>query len=483
MTDIVMPRLSDTMEEGTILRWLKRDGDQVNRGEELVEIETDKASMTYESDQQGVLQIVAREGDTLAIGEVIAHVGDSSATPIAPATVGAAAEVPEVPVTPPPAPAPVGAPPLSQGDGAAAEPQPAAPAAGQQSPGARLKVSPLARRIAQEREVPLDQISGSGPGGRIVKADVEAAERGAMAPAPIPPPAAPAPAPPAPPAPTAAAPVAPPTGEASPPAGTPAPEVVTTAKGDTVVHELTRTQQLIARRMAESKATIPHFALETEIDMEECVALRAELARHLQASTVGEPAGTDPAGPAASQAARAPSYNDMIVKACAIALREHPRVNGSYRDARMQLHGRVNVGVAVAVDSDDPLRSALVVPTVFDADIKSLGEIARESRALAERVRNGTITPPELSGGTFTVSNLGMYGVRSFSAIINPPQAAILSVGALERRPVVRGEAVVPGSSMAVTLACDHRILYGADAARFLGRVRELLEAPSALLL
>jgi pyruvate dehydrogenase E2 component (dihydrolipoamide acetyltransferase) len=253
---------------------------------------------------------------------------------------------------------------------------------------------------------------------------------------------------------------------------------VLTAKGETAVHELSRTQQLIARRMAESKATIPHFALQAEIDMEECVGLRAELARHLQAAG-GQPSGDQAEG----DRARAPSFNDMIVKACAIALREHPRVNGSYRDGQMHLHARVNVGVAVAVDSEDPLLSALVVPTVFDADIKSLGEVARESRALARRVRSGEITPPELSGGTFTVSNLGMYGVRSFTAIINPPQAAILSVGSLESRPVVRGAAIVARSTMAVTLACDHRMLYGADAARFLARVKELLEAPAALLL
>ena len=244
--------------------------------------------------------------------------------------------------------------------------------------------------------------------------------------------------------------------------------------------ELTRTQRTIARRMAESKATIPDFALQAEIDMEECVALRAELKR---LSTQG-----------------APTYNDMVVKACALALREHPRANGSYRDGRLELHARVNVGVAVAVAVDPEgsaasppgvvaapaaadVGDALVVPTVFDADLKSLGEIARETRALAERVRTGTITPPELGGGTFTVSNLGMYGVRSFTAIINPPQAGILSVGELALRAVVREGQVVARHTMAVTLACDHRILYGADAARFLARVRELLEQPAALAL
>jgi pyruvate dehydrogenase E2 component (dihydrolipoamide acetyltransferase) len=297
--------------------------------------------------------------------------------------------------------------------------------------GERVKASPLARRIARENGVDLHALTGSGPGGRIVRADVQGA--GAQP-------------------------------GASPPASAPAPspsaaalEGVATAKGETTTVELSRTQQTIARRMAESKATIPDFTLQAEVDMEECVRLRKELKR----LSPGE----------------APTYNDMVVKASALSLREHPRANSSYRDGRLQLHSRVNVGVAVAAED------ALVVPTVFDAEEKSLGEIARETRALAERVRAQTITPPELGGGTFTVSNLGMYGVRSFTAIVNPPQAAILSVGSLEPRAVVRDEDVVARHTMTLTLACDHRILYGADAALFLARVRELLEAPSALTL
>jgi pyruvate dehydrogenase E2 component (dihydrolipoamide acetyltransferase) len=234
------------------------------------------------------------------------------------------------------------------------------------------------------------------------------------------------------------------------------------------VVELSRTQQTIARRMAESKATIPHFSLQSDVDMEECVALRAELKRLAKDGIPAHPA---------------PTYNDMIVKACALALREFPQANSSYRDGRLQLHSRVNVGVAVAVDAGEPTSGALIVPTVFDADLKSLGEIARETRALAARVRERTITPPELGGGTFTVSNLGMFGVSAFTAIINPPQAAILSVGSLGSRAVVRDAAVEARNTMTVTLACDHRILYGADAARFLARIRELLEAPAALTL
>ncbi len=398
MADIVMPRLSDTMEDGTILRWLKADRDRIERGDELVEIETDKAAMIYESDQTGVLRIVAADGDTLPVGAVIAHVGDDDSA--------------------------------AAGDEQAPAPADPAPA------GERVKASPLARRIAQDRGVDLHALSGSGPGGRIVKADVEAAgATSASAPATG--------------APRAATPA---TG-----AGAPAREDVATAKGRTTTQQLTRMQQTIARRMAESKATIPDFSISIDVDMEQCVALRAELKR--------------------ISSDDAPTYNDMVVKAAALALREHPRANGSYRDGALQLHSRVNVGVAVAAND------ALVVPTVFDADAKALGEIARETRALAARVRDGSITPPELGGGTFTVSNLGMYGVASFTAIINPPQAAILSVGGVERRAVVRDEQLLARHTMTLTLVCDHRILYGADAAQFLARIRELLERPAALTL
>jgi pyruvate dehydrogenase E2 component (dihydrolipoamide acetyltransferase) len=461
MAEIVMPRLSDTMEEGTILRWLKRDGEQVKRGEELVEIETDKANMTYESDQEGVLETIAAEGDTLAVGEPIARVGASTggAEGDAAAASPSVAEQQEEPAS-----GPAGV--RAVGDAAEAGRSHDAGTSTQRpeeevaSAGERVKASPLARRIASESGVDLHTVSGSGPGGRIVKADVQATNAGAAG------------------APDdggtakderSVAATAPPAADPGPsvgptPAAGPTPAGVATAKGETTTVELTRTQQTIARRMAESKATIPDFTLQMDVDMEECVKLREELKR--------------------LSPEEAPTYNDMVVKGCALALREHPRANGSYRDGRVQLHSRVNVGVAVAVDSGDgPAAGALVVPTVFDADEKSLGEIARETRALAERVRDGDVTPPELGGGTFTVSNLGMFGIASFTAIVNPPQAAILSVGALAPRAVVREGDVVVRSTMTVTLACDHRILYGADAARFLARLRELLEAPAALTL
>ena len=411
MADIVMPRLSDTMEEGTILRWLVADGEQVSRGQELVEIETDKANMTYESDQEGVLQRIAAEGDTLPVGAVIARIGNDDSD----ASVSTTAKNDE----------------RGNTEGEVPEAPPAVdPPAEDPSARERVKASPLAKRIASERGVDLHTVTGSGPGGRIVKADVQEA-----------------------------------TAEPPSAAGLAG---VTTAKGEATVVELSRTQQTIARRMAESKAKIPHFSLKADVDMEACIALRAELK-----SLAKDGIPTHPA----------PTYNDMIIKACALALREFPSANSSYRDGRLQLHSRVNVGMAVAVDAEEPAGGALIVPTVFDAELKSLGEIARETRTLAARVREGTITPPELGGGTFTVSNLGMFGIASFTAIINPPQAAILSVGSLEPRAVVRDGEVQARNTMTVTLACDHRILYGALAARFLARIRELLQAPAALTL
>ena len=443
MAEVTMPRLSDSMEEGTIVRWLRSDGEDVARGDELVEIETDKATMTYEADQDGVLQIVADEGQTLPIGEVIARIGEGGGNGADPAAreksegeraeaedAEEAEEDPESRDEEPAEPEPEAQPerdrePAPQAV-AEAGPEPELAPPPPERDGERVKASPVARRMARSYGVELTDLEGSGPGGRIVKADVEAAAGDGKA-------AAPAPA------------------AAEPDRGT--------GKGEVRVEELSRTQQLIARRMAESKATVPHFTLEAEIDMQPAAEARAQLR---------EVADDDEA---------VPSLNDMIVKACALALREHPRANGAYRDGRWELYGRVNVGVAVAAED------SLVVPTIFDADRKGLGQIARESRELAEKVRAQKISPPELSGGTFTVSNLGMYGISNFAAVINPPQAAILAVGAVESKPVVRSGQVTARQSMAVTLACDHRILYGAPAAEFLGRIRTLLEHPAALAL
>jgi pyruvate dehydrogenase E2 component (dihydrolipoamide acetyltransferase) len=514
-TDVTMPRLSDSMEEGTVLKWLVEEGGEVKRGEPLVEIETDKANMTYDADTDGVLvEVVAQEGDTLAIGEVIARIGEpgevkGDGKPAAEAEEGAerqgAAAEPEAEEAPAAAEreaeeqeapaaeregeaedeeatrereeAPAAATEREEAPAAADEEAPAAGdeeatagargAAGAEAGGGetqagdgagtatrerkpagedgdgRVKASPVARRMARELGVELAQIEGSGPGGRIVKADVQAAAGdGAKAePAEAPPEERPAAA------------ERPPAEERAP---APRAEEVG-PKGRVEHHELTRLQQTVGRRMAESKATAPDFSISLTVDMTNAVELRKRL------KEVADPT---------------PSFNDMVVKAAAIALREHPRVNGSYRDGQFELYERVNIGVAVAGED------ALVVPTVFDADTKSLGQIARDARALAEKVRAKAITPPELSGATFTVSNLGMFGIEFFTAIINPPQASILTVGKLEKRPAVgENDRIVARDQMTLSLVCDHRILYGADGARFLQRVKELLEQPLSLAL
>jgi pyruvate dehydrogenase E2 component (dihydrolipoamide acetyltransferase) len=472
MPDVVMPRLSDSMEEGTILKWLKAEGDEVARGDELVEIETDKATMTYEADTAGTLSIVAQEGDTLPIGEVIARIGAGGEAPAGDSARADATQQAEASgngkgeAPPAAAPAATAEPPAAAPE---PEPEPAQPVAeaeavsaapSSEGNGGRAKASPVARRIAREQGIDLSVLRGTGPGGRIVKADVEAAASGG-APQAAPAEAAPAEAAPAQAAPAEAAPAEAAAAAPPPPGGRgPILAETGTAKGDVSVQELSRTQQVIARRMAESKATVPEFTIATDVDMEGAVELRKQL--KAAAETVN---GT------------VPSYNDMVVKASALALREYPRANGSYKDGRFELYSRVNVGVAVAA------LEALVVPTVFDADRKSLGEIARDARALAERVRANAVTPPELSGGTFTVSNLGMFGVTEFSAVINPPQAAILAVGKMEPRAVVRDGEVVARNVMTITLVCDHRILYGAEAAQFLARIKALLEQPISLAL
>jgi pyruvate dehydrogenase E2 component (dihydrolipoamide acetyltransferase) len=376
MPEVLMPRLSDSMESGTIVRWLKQDGDRVSRGEPLAEVETDKATVTFDADADGTLRILVGEGETVAIGKPIAQIGDAATPEQTPARVD----------------------------------------------NGRAKASPLARRIARESGVDLSRLIGSGPGGRIVKSDVTAAAKPAIS--------------------------------AEPPLSRPAGN-----KGEVTIRQPTRTQVQIAQRMSESRATIPSFALQADVDMDLAVTMRAQLRQAARSGDV------------------IPSYNDMVVKACAIALRDHPRANAAYRDGVFECYDRVNIGIAVATDD------SLIVPTVFDADRKSLVEIAREARTLVTRVRERQITPAELSGATFTVSNLGMYGVASFEAIINPPQAAILAVGELRELPVVRGGQVVPGSRMSTVLSCDHRILYGAPAAEFLARIRQLLEQPVNLLL
>lgn len=395
---VLMPRLSDSMETGVVIRWLKSVGEEIAVGEELVEIETDKANMAYESDVAGTLtEVLANEGETLVIGAPLAVVGDGSAASALPA---AAKEKGGLPPGSPPEAASTSAPKSVTGSAG------------------RAKASPLARRLAAERGVDLATLQGTGPGGRIVKADVE--------------------------------------GAVVPKAATPSRAAGETIKGKTTYEELSRLQETIARRMAEAKATAPHFYLEMTVEMTSAVENRTKLKDRAAGGIV-------------------PSLNDMAVKACALALKEFPRVNGAYTDGRFELYSRVNIGVAVAAED------ALVVPIVLDADEKGLLQIADETRALAAKVRAGTVTPPELAGGTFTVSNLGMYGIDSFNAIVDPPQAAILALGAVVERPVVLNGEIATGKFLKATLSCDHRILDGAIAARFLARVRELLEEPLGL--
>jgi pyruvate dehydrogenase E2 component (dihydrolipoyllysine-residue acetyltransferase) len=371
VTDILMPKLTDSMEEATILKWLVADGARVEPGDELVELETDKATVVHPAEAGGLVAIVAPEGTTLAAGELIARVGDQVASN--------------------------GEAPL------AVESRPA-----RERPA--VAATPVARRIAETHRLDLTAIEGTGPRGRITQRDVLAA------------------------------------------AGEPVAE-------EDERRPLTSLQRVVARRMAESAATVPDFQVQTEVDMDAALALREQLKR-----AVGE-------GEAV------PSITDLVVAAAARALREHPVANGSYAGGEIVLHDHVNVGVAVAAPG------VLSVPVVRDADRKSLGAIAGETRVLAERVRSGEITPRELEGGTFTVSSLGMYGMTAITPVVNPPQAAILGVGAI-RSVLARGEdGIVDRSLMTVTLSCDHRVLYGADAAEFLSAIRDRLESPLRLAL
>jgi pyruvate dehydrogenase E2 component (dihydrolipoyllysine-residue acetyltransferase) len=512
-SDVTMPRLSDSMEEGTVLKWLVEEGGEVKRGEPLVEIETDKANMTYDADSNGVLvEIVAQEGDTLPIGEVIARIGEEGeakssggeekssgeegasdeeeaggeeeASGEADESAGdedEAAGDEEGAEEAEPAKAEgeteAEAEGESEGDdadgdeAAASGDEEEAAVAGAEAGGGetqaaagtatrekssdgngdgRVKASPVARRMARDLGVELAQLEGTGPGGRIVKADVQAAaENGGGAKAETTE------------EPEGAAEDKPKKkGKEKDEKEEPAREAKrgeAGAKGEAEIQELTRLQQTVSRRMAESKATAPDFSISLTVDMTAAVELRERLKQ------ISDPV---------------PSFNDMVVKASASALREFPRVNGAYRDGKFELYENVNVGIAVAA------QDALVVPTVFDADEKSLGQIARDARQVIEKVKEKTVTPPELSGGTFTVSNLGMFGIEQFTAIINPPQAAILTVGKLEKKPAVDDKGkLVARDQMTLTLVCDHRILYGADGAQFLARVQELLEQPLSLAL
>jgi pyruvate dehydrogenase E2 component (dihydrolipoamide acetyltransferase) len=432
MTELTMPKLSDSMEQGTIITWLKAEGQQVQAGEDLVEIETDKATVTHPADAGGVLRILASEGTTLAVGEPIAQLGVADGASTAES---AQADDTSDPVRP-----------EADTNGRAGAGIASTLVAVTTPTGTSPRATPLARRVAKAHGISLTEVNGSGPLGRITRGDVLTKAGIALERAPAEHRAraddrAPA---------ERRAPAAAATGVTTSPSEPPA----ASSKGTVDVIEPNRLQSVIARRMAEAKATVPHFQVQTEVVMDAAFAFRQQL----------KEAG-----------GRAPSFNDLIVKAAALALRHHPLANGTYRDGRFELHSRVNVGIAVAAEH------ALVVPTIFDADQKSLGSLAAESRRLAERVRTGEVTPSELSGATFTVSNLGMYGMTAITPVINPPQAAILGVGAI-RETLARADGdIVDRRLLTLTLSCDHRILYGADAAAFLSTIREQLEAPLRL--
>lgn len=417
-TTIMMPALSAGMEEGTIARWLKAAGDAVAKGDVIVEIETDKATMEYEAEADGVLgAIVAADGATVPVNAPIAVLlaaGESASAPGGDAAPAAAA----------PAPAPAAAAPAPR-----AEPEVAERRA--EARPTRIAASPLARRIARDRGVALEGLTGSGARGRIVRVDVEQASRTAMA------------------APVAA--VAPP--DAQPVAQRPTPQ-----RPDAPHHAVPNSgvRKVIARRLSEAKATIPHFYLNASCEIDALLDLRKRL---------------NAAGP------HKLSINDFVIKAAAIALRQVPEANAAWTDEAILMFDDVDISVAVATDG------GLITPIVRQADRKGLATISAEVRALAERARDGKLQPGDYQGGGFTISNLGMYGVESFAAIINPPQSCILAVGAAERRPVIRDDACVPATVMQCTLSVDHRSVDGAVGARWLAAFKSLLEQPLQLML
>jgi pyruvate dehydrogenase E2 component (dihydrolipoamide acetyltransferase) len=450
MNKVVMPKLGDTMEEGKILSWRKQEGDTVKKGEAIAEIETEKVNIEAESFAAGVLRkILVPAGETVPVGTPIALVGDPSepldepggATPQATAAAEATAAPAAVPTAPPrPEPVPVGAAAERNGHVAGA----LAPAMTQTAE--RIFISPIARRIAAEHQIDVALIHGTGPGGRIIRDDVEAVlAQPPVAPAPTPEFAAPQ-----------AAPTVPPV-----PAPAPAQPIPAAAPGEEVeAVPLSQMRKSIARRLQQSMQSAPHFYMTVSIDTTRVAELRASVNEY--AGGLPEPIKV--------------SLTDFIVKAVALALARFPAVNVSFDGERLLFKKRINVGMAVA------LERGLIVPVVRDADRRSVLDIARESQRLAEAARNNTLKLEEFQGGTFTVSNLGMYGVESFTAVINPPESAILAVGAAVPTPVVQDGQVVVRDQMKVTLSSDHRAIDGATSARFLQELKRLIEQPMALL-
>lgn len=439
MIEIKMPRLSDTMEEGAVSVWRKKPGDAVAVGDVLVEIETDKAVMEYEAYQAGTLaKILVPEGENAEIGAPIALLDDGS---------GAAAGSPGD--QNPPAERAVVTPDTSTSSPAVATAPAAEPPAATNGTGARQLASPLVRKLARENHLDLSQVKGSGPGGRIIRADISGLlAHGTTAPAAEAPSSVSAPAVPAEPAPAAAKPAA-----AASVAGEPADEV----RGSRTV-AVSQVRRVIARRLSASAREIPHFYVTAVADAEALMELRATL--NAQLTDAGR---------------TRVSVNDLLVRACALALREHPEVNVSYNaddSAVMLVHDRVNIGVAVAAES------GLIVPVIRDADTKSVTQIGGEAKKLISLAGERKLTVDQTSGGTFSISNLGMYGVEHFTAIINPPEAAILAVGATMREPAAVGDTLVPRYRLRYTLSVDHRVIDGALAAKFLQTLTRLIETP-----
>ena len=463
-TQVVMPKLSPTMEEGQLSRWLKKEGDKVSVGEGLAEIDTDKATMEAQALTTGVLRkILVPEGETVPLGAIIAIIGEPDediSGLISEASAGSAQAEKQEPVeekveaqpatgdaggAPPPPPQEV-APESVQAEPAAPQTQ-AAGGNGQRGDG-RLIVSPIAARMAAEAGINLHDLKGSGPGGRIVKRDIEAAMSGAAAAQP------------------AAQPAAPPQGEppaqpatqlraVPPPAQQPS---VQPEGGAAPYHEenVTPMRATIARRLVASLGPIPHIFLTTEVEMDQTAEMRRQLNE------------LDPENKV--------SINDFVLKVAAAALMQHPAVNSSFQDKVVRYYERADIGVAVA------LENGLITPVVRAANTKSVGQISREVKELAERARNRKLAPEEYTGATFSVSNLGMFGISEFTALINPPEACILAVGAMTPTPVVRDGQVAVRQMMRVTLSCDHRVVDGATGAKFLQTLKKILENPLYLI-
>jgi len=450
MQTVVMPKMGDTMEEGKILAWRKKVGDSVARGDSLAEIETDKVNIEAESFAEGVLRkILVQEGESAAVGAPIALVGapdealpdDGTQSPSA-----QPAQAPQAPQAPAsqrePVPAAVGATyqparePAGTNGASSATSTPAAEATG------RVFISPIARRIAQEHHLDIARIAGTGPNGRIIKDDVEAALIGLETPA--------------------ATPVAQPAIQPTPqaPAQPVAPTPAMTEGEEVEAVALSAMRKTIARRLQQSMQTAPHFYLTLSIDTTKLAELRATINQY--AETLPEPVKV--------------SMNDLIVKGVAQALARVPQVNVSFDGERLLFKKHINVGIAVA------LEQGLIVPVIRDADRRGVLDLARESRRLVDAARTGKLKPEEFQGGTFSVSNLGMFEIESFTAVINPPESAILAVGAIQPTPVVVDGQVVVRDRMKVTLSVDHRALDGATGARFLQEFKRLLESPMGLL-